>query len=98
MTNTPQKVRPEEYRSRWGARASNPLEGALASSVGSTPASSVTYPSAIIRTYPDLDNKSVGYGLIRPLLSVAIRRLSMGIGLGVGGAGMARTIGKLTAV
>jgi hypothetical protein len=30
----------EEYRSRWSARASNPLEGALASSVGSTPASS----------------------------------------------------------
>jgi hypothetical protein len=30
----------EEYRSRWGARASNPLEGAQASSVGSTPASS----------------------------------------------------------
>src|SRR5581483_7311769 len=32
----------EEYRSRWGARASNPLEGALASSVGSTPASSAS--------------------------------------------------------
>jgi hypothetical protein len=33
----------EEYRSRWGARASNPLEGAQASSVGSTPASSASY-------------------------------------------------------
>ena len=38
----------EEYRSRWGARASNPLEGAQASSVGSTPASSaLSRPRAV---------------------------------------------------
>jgi hypothetical protein len=43
----PAMLRPEEYRSRWGARASNPLEGAQASSVGSTPASSAP-PSFVI--------------------------------------------------
>ena len=54
MTDRQGKIRPEEYRSRWGARASNPLEGALASSVGSTPASSA------IRQY-----ESVSYKIYR---------------------------------
>ena len=36
-------IKEEEYRSRWGGRASNPLEGAQAFSVGSTPASSATF-------------------------------------------------------
>ena len=44
-------MRTEEYRSRWGARASNPLEGAQAFSVGSTPASSghVSFPPPLSR-------------------------------------------------
>jgi hypothetical protein len=47
-------IEAEEYRSRWGARASNPLEGAQASSVGSTPASSGLSPFAVIRLFPKI--------------------------------------------
>src|ERR1700686_3289425 len=67
----------EEYRSRWGARASNPLEGAWASSVGSTPASSASPLSPAIsenRQKPQvyLGNRDsvLSYGVLSsPLIS-----------------------------